>query len=153
MEYWSLEQAKLGRKTPPSLQGQVAFITGGGGAIGEGVARVLRGAGAELVLVDDDEDRVEAVRERIGEDDCETVLADVGDERQMARAFREAAGYFGGVDIVVHTAGVAEAGALDELEPEAFDRAERVNVRGTFLATHWIARCDSIQPWQGEGAR
>ncbi len=133
MEYWSLEQAKLGKRTPPSLEGQVAFITGGGGAIGEGVARVLRGAGAELVLVDDDEDRVEAVRERIGEDDCETVLADVGDERQMARAFREAAGYFGGVDIVVHTAGVAEAGALDELEPEAFDRTERVNVRGTFL--------------------
>jgi rhamnulose-1-phosphate aldolase/alcohol dehydrogenase len=133
IEYWSLEQAKLGKRTPPPLQGQVALITGGGGAIGEGIARVLRGAGAEIVLADDNEDRVEAVRDRIGPDDCETVLVDIGEERQVARAFREAAGYFGGVDIVVATAGVAETGELDELETEAFDRAERVNVRGTFL--------------------
>jgi FlaA1/EpsC-like NDP-sugar epimerase len=55
MEYWSLQQKKLGRTSPALLQGQIAVITGGGGAIGLGVADRLLAAGAVVVLSDIDE--------------------------------------------------------------------------------------------------
>src|SRR5215472_12997227 len=51
IEYWSLEQAKLGRSTEKALAGQIAVVTGGAGAIGLATARALVGAGAELVLL------------------------------------------------------------------------------------------------------
>jgi rhamnulose-1-phosphate aldolase/alcohol dehydrogenase len=133
MEYWSLEQAKLGRQNPPPLESQVALVTGGAGAIGEGVARVLLSAGAHVVLVDVDEERLDAVRERIQSEDCEVVPADVAEEPEVESAFREASRLFGGVDVVVPTAGVAQVGELAELEIEEFERALRVNVTGTFL--------------------
>ena len=52
----------------------------------------------------------------------------------MRRAFREAGARFGGVDLVVVNAGVAAAGALTELEDEAFERALRVNAMGAFIS-------------------
>jgi rhamnulose-1-phosphate aldolase/alcohol dehydrogenase len=133
MEYWSLEQAKLGRKTPPPLQGQVALVTGGAGAIGEGVARELLRAGANLVLFDKDEARLEAVRARLADDRCEAVCGDVTDEGEVRDAFLRAAELFGGVDIVVVNAGVARVGALADLELEDFEAATDVNMKGAFL--------------------
>jgi len=133
MEYWSLEQAKLGRGAAAPLEGQVALVTGGAGAIGEGVARELLRAGANVVLVDNDDTRLEALRERIGDERCETVHADVTDEGDMRDAFLRAAELFGGVDIVVVNAGVARAGALADLDLEDFDAAVDVNLKGAFL--------------------
>src|SRR5204863_1721196 len=52
MEYWSLEQAKLGSAVEKPLAGQVALVTGGAGTIGLATARALRNAGAEIALVD-----------------------------------------------------------------------------------------------------
>ena len=52
MEYWSLEQAKLGGAVEKPLAGQVALVTGGAGTIGLATARALRGAGAEIALLD-----------------------------------------------------------------------------------------------------
>src|SRR5581483_1382865 len=52
MEYWSLEQAKLGKAKDAPLAGQVALVTGGAGAIGFGIARQLVAAGAHVVVAD-----------------------------------------------------------------------------------------------------
>ncbi len=133
MEYWSLEQAKLGRAEPPPLAGQVALVTGGGGAIGEGIARKLIDAGACVALVDIDGARLSSVTERLNADACETVECDVSDEGDVRDAFRRATELFGGIDLVVPNAGIAKAGALDELDLEDFEQATAVNLRGTFL--------------------
>ena len=53
-EYWPPEQAKLGRTKEPPLAGQVAAITGAGGAIGAATARAFAAAGAEVALLDVD---------------------------------------------------------------------------------------------------
>ena len=133
MEYWSLEQAKLRAAAPAPLEGQVALVTGGAGAIGEGVARELLRAGANVVLVDKDEARLDAVRERIGGDRCEAVFGDVTDEGDVRDAFLRAAELFGGVDIVVVNAGIARAGALVDLALEDFEAVADVNLKGAFL--------------------
>jgi rhamnulose-1-phosphate aldolase/alcohol dehydrogenase len=133
IEYWSLEQAKLGKSATPPLAGQVALVTGGAGAIGEGVARELIRAGAQVLLVDLDEERLDGVRGRLGDSSCEVFRADVRDEGDLRDAFRHAAVLFGGVDIVVVNAGVARAGSLAELELEAFEAAVDVNLKGAFL--------------------
>ncbi len=136
MEYWVLEQAKLGRRTPPPLEGQVALITGGAGAIGEGVARQLLRAGAHVVLADVDADRLDATGARLSSPALVTVELDVTDEHSVAEAFEHAAAQYGGVDVVVANAGVAAAGLLDELDPDEFQRALDVNLNGTF----WTVR-------------
>jgi rhamnulose-1-phosphate aldolase/alcohol dehydrogenase len=133
MEYWSLEQAKLGKRTVPVLEGQVALVTGAAGAIGFGVARRLIDEGACVALVDRDEERLQATADRLGTDRIEAIAADVTDPGDMADAFARATGSFGGVDLVVANAGVAAAGALDSLALEDFERAVDVNLKGTFL--------------------
>jgi rhamnulose-1-phosphate aldolase/alcohol dehydrogenase len=133
MEYWTLEQAKLGKRVPPPLEGQTVLVTGGAGAIGEGVARRALAAGANVALVDLDGERLEAVQQRLGSGDCEIVEADVTRENEMRRAFREAAAAFGGVDVVVANAGIAVTGALTDLDLAAFQRAVEVNLTGAFL--------------------
>src|SRR5688572_14272610 len=60
MEYWVLEQAKLGKAKEPALAGQVALVTGAVGAIGFGICRQLVAAGAHVVLSDLDRSRLDA---------------------------------------------------------------------------------------------
>ncbi len=138
MEYWSLEQAKLGKRAPAPLVGQVALVTGAAGAIGEGVVRSLIGAGAHVVGLDLDEARLTAVAERLSAAGLDgkafvPLASDITDEEAVDEAFTRAVEHFGGIDIVVANAGVAMAGALDKLLLEEFDRAIDVNLRGTFL--------------------
>jgi hypothetical protein len=54
MEYWSLEQAKLGKTKPATLEGQVVYITGGGSGIGLACANVFGKAGANVFIADMD---------------------------------------------------------------------------------------------------
>lgn len=145
MEYWSLEQAKLGRRTPDLLEGQVALITGGAGAIGEGIAKAVLAAGGAVMLTDIDPERLSAVADRLSSDRCETFEADVSDARELQAAFRQTALSFGGVDLVVANAGVAVAGRLEELEVEEFQRAVDVNLGGTFLTVGEALRQLRIQ--------
>ena len=51
-EYWSLEQAKLGKGKTPPFEGQIVMITGGAGAIGLATAKAFAAKGANIVLVD-----------------------------------------------------------------------------------------------------
>lgn len=140
MEYWSLERAKLSPAPSPPLAGQVALITGGGGAIGEGVARHLLQAGAHIVLLDSDAERLSSASARLDSTRCEIVEANVTEERELLHGFRRAAACFGGVDLVVVNAGIAVAGALDELDPKDFQRAVDVNLTGGFLTVREALR-------------
>ena len=52
MEYWSLEQAKLGSAPEKPLAGQIVAVTGAGGTIGAATAKAFAAAGAEVALLD-----------------------------------------------------------------------------------------------------
>ena len=105
MEYWSLEQAKLGKGVEKPLSRQVALVTGAAGAIGVGVCLELAREGAQVVLTDVDAAGLEKARARVaeiaGSVGCAAVTMDVTDPASVEAAFGEACRRFGGVDIVV----------------------------------------------------
>jgi rhamnulose-1-phosphate aldolase/alcohol dehydrogenase len=144
MEYWSLEQAKLGKAAEKPLARQVALVTGAAGAIGVGIGLELARAGAHVVLTDVDEKGLEKARERIakvaGSLGCVACRMDVTDEVSVAAGFALACRTFGGVDIVVPNAGIAHVSPLADTEARAFERVIDVNLGGYFLTMREAAR-------------
>ncbi len=151
MEYWSLEQAKLGRGAPAPLAGRVALVTGGAGAIGVGVARQLLASGAHVVLADVSEPGLErAVAELGASEGLHTARMDVTDAESVAAGFEAACLRFGGVDVVVVNAGVAAVGALHDLSTEVFDRTVDINLGGAFRTLREAAQLLRVQGTGGD---
>ena len=115
-----------------SVNGKVALITGGANGIGAEVARRLHEKGAKLVLTDLDEVLLKEVATRLGEDRVVTATADVRDLAAMQAATTKGIERFGGVDIVIANAGIATAGSLLAVDPQAFKTLIDVNVVGVF---------------------
>ncbi|MDM7953930.1 MAG: bifunctional aldolase/short-chain dehydrogenase [Cyanobium sp. CZS 25K] len=121
MEYWSLEQAKLGKAAEKPLARQVVLVTGGAGAIGAATARAFAAAGAEVAVLDLEQEAAAAVAASCGKRAL-AVACDVTDPAQVAAAFDATAAHFGGLDIVVSNAGAAWTGPMATL-PQADLRA------------------------------
>jgi len=136
MEYWSLEQAKLGKGKEKPLQRQVALITGGGGAIGAATARLMAENGAEVAILDLDQTKAEAVATEIG-GHAIALECDVTDGASVQAAFDAACARFGGVDIVVSNAGAAWQGEIGELDDATLRKSFELN----FFAHQSIAKC------------
>ena len=114
IEYWSLEQAKLGKGAEPPLARHVVLVTGAGGGIGEATARAFASRGAELALIDRDGMAVEHVAKTLGSHAL-AIACDVTDPASVRAAFDRACESFGGVDIVVSNAGAAWQGKIGEV--------------------------------------
>jgi rhamnose utilization protein RhaD (predicted bifunctional aldolase and dehydrogenase) len=126
MEYWSLEQAKLGHKKPLPLAGNIAVITGAAGAIGAATARLFVSQGAHVVLLDRDREAVTALAAEYGAQ-AVAVVCDVCDADAVSAAFDVACCHFGGVDILVSNAGAAWQGAIAELDEAVLRQSFELN--------------------------
>jgi NAD(P)-dependent dehydrogenase (short-subunit alcohol dehydrogenase family) len=125
-EYWSLEVAKLGERARKPLQGQIAVITGAGGAIGAASARAFAQAGADVVLLDLDIAAARAKADAIGAH----VLAlqcDVTNAQSVAQAYAQVAKKFGGVDILVSNAGAAWQGKIGDVDDAVLRKSFELN--------------------------
>jgi rhamnose utilization protein RhaD (predicted bifunctional aldolase and dehydrogenase)/NAD(P)-dependent dehydrogenase (short-subunit alcohol dehydrogenase family) len=127
MEYWSLEQAKLGKASPKPLQGQVAVITGGAGTIGKATAAALKREGAEVVLFDLNPDAVKAAAKALG---TPGIQCDVTDRASVDAAFKAVTAKFGGVDILVSNAGAAWQGRIGEVDDAILRKSFELNFFG-----------------------
>ncbi len=137
MEYWNLQQKKLHlSSSTPLLQGQVAVITGGGGAIGFGIADRLLTTGAAVVLSDIDEPRLQKAQsilvEKYSESQVEVVAFDVTNYPSVEKAFDKISRRLGGIDIVIPNAGVAHVAKIEDLDPDKLAQVVDVNLKGTF---------------------
>src|SRR6185503_8300517 len=117
VEYWSLEQAKLGKSNEKSLARQVAMITGGGSGIGAATARAMAKEGAEVAILDRDPEAAKAVAKKIG-GKALAVECDVTNPQSVRAAFDKVVSAFGGVDIVVSNAGAAWQGTIGKVDDE-----------------------------------
>jgi len=128
-EYWPLEQAKLGARKELPLAGQIAAITGAGGAIGAATARTFAAAGADVALLDMNFSAASEQAETIGV----TALpleCDVTDAESVRTAFDKIVKNFGGVDIVVSNAGAAWQGRIGEVHEDVLRKSFELNFYG-----------------------
>ncbi|GGG50667.1 short chain dehydrogenase [Croceivirga lutea] len=133
IEYWLLEEAKLQRmpKEKP-LSRRVAFITGAGGGIGKAIADKLAEEGANVVLTDIAEDRLKEAVGTYKRDTASYAVCDVTNTASIKEAYKKACLEFGGVDIVVHSAGLAISKPLEETSEKDWDLLQNVLVKGQF---------------------
>jgi rhamnose utilization protein RhaD (predicted bifunctional aldolase and dehydrogenase)/NAD(P)-dependent dehydrogenase (short-subunit alcohol dehydrogenase family) len=129
VEYWSLEQAKLGSAKEPPLAGQVAVITGAAGSIGFATAKAFAAAGAEVALLDVDEAAAQSKAKAIG-GAAQGIRCDVTDAASVNDAFAHVAATFGGVDISVSNAGAAWQGRIGEVDEAVLRESFELNFYG-----------------------
>ena len=116
IEYWSLEQAKLGKNKEQTLARHVVVITGGGSGIGAATAKRFAEQGAEIALLDINEADAKAIANSIGKF-AMGIQCDVTNTESVEYAFKQILEQFGGVDIIVSNAGAAwqgEIGTVDD---------------------------------------
>lgn len=134
IEYWLLEEAKLQRmpKEKP-LSRKIAIVTGAGGGIGQAIADKMVAEGAVVVYTDLNTEAVESATSKYNKDQAVAVQCDVTSEEAIVNAFKETVLAFGGVDIIVHSAGLAISKSLEDTTTKDWDLLENVLVKGQFL--------------------
>ncbi|MEU0032742.1 MULTISPECIES: SDR family oxidoreductase [unclassified Streptomyces] len=122
---------------------RVAIVTGGSRGIGRETAERLAADGYTVVVNYAGNEAeagkaVAAITDAGGE--ALALRADVADETATAALFDAVEARFGGVDVVVHAAGVMTLAPLADLDLDALDRMHRTNVRGTFVVGQQAVR-------------
>jgi rhamnose utilization protein RhaD (predicted bifunctional aldolase and dehydrogenase)/NAD(P)-dependent dehydrogenase (short-subunit alcohol dehydrogenase family) len=145
VEYWSLEQAKLGREAEKRFARQVAVVTGGASGIGLATAEAFAREGAEIALVDLDGAAAAAAAKKLG---GMGIGCDVTKPDQVRKVFDQIAAAFGGVDIVVSNAGAAWQGRIGEVD----DATLRASFELNFFAHQSVAQnAVRLMKMQGTG--
>ena len=117
------------------LQDKVAIITGGSGGIGKAVAERFLDEGAFVMLVDIDQDALDATRQALGGGDRVAVArADVSSEADVVRYVEATMEAFGRIDVFFNNAGIeGKVAPLEEQAIAMFDKVLAINVRGAYL--------------------
>ena len=124
-------------------QQRVAIVTGASRGIGRQVALSLAEQGQAVVV--GYAGRVEAAEEVVGQiisagGQAVAAQADVGDEKAVAALFDTAEQTFGGVDVVVNSAGIMKLAPIADFNLDDLDAMHRTNIRGTFVVAQQAAR-------------
>jgi len=127
IEYWSLEQAKLGKGAEKPFARQVVVITGGASGIGAATARAFAQSGAEVAVLDRDIKSAQKLADEIG---AIGVGCDVTSINSVQKAFDKISETFGGVDVVVSNAGGAWQGKIGEVKDDVLRKSFELNFWG-----------------------
>lgn len=131
-----------------ALKDRVIVITGATGGLGRAAAQALRDKGAKLALLDLNLDSLNAMVASLGGAEVAAVwVADVRSLDSLESALKEAAGHFGGIDVVVAGAGVSSVVALEHNDLAAFERTIDINLNG--VARTFRAALPHVKARQG----
>lgn len=116
------------------FSGKVAFVTGATSGIGQACALAFAAAGANIVAVGRKEEALRDVEQKIRDAGAKalTLKANLSDEHEPARAIAETTRVFGGIDVLVNSAGHLSNGTIENTSLEAWDQMMNVNVRAAF---------------------
>ena len=133
IEYWLLEEAKLQRmpKEKP-LSRKVAVVTGAGGGIGKAIADKLAAEGANVVLTDINEEALIKANSTYARDVSAYAVCDVTNTASIENAYKKAIIEFGGVDMIVHSAGLAISKPLTDTTDKDWNILQSILVKGQF---------------------
>lgn len=118
------------------LKGQVAVVTGGGAGLGLSIARALAAEGVKLAILD----RSDAALVKLkGTLDFEPYVVDIASEEQVKRAIREIAALFGGIDILINSAGITGLTNIKSHETDTADirKVFDINFMGAYFTTKY----------------
>ena len=127
MEYWSLEQAKLGKAKEKVLARKIVAVTGGAGGIGAATAWAFAAQGAEVVVLDKNIEAARAVAKAVK---GLAIACDVTDDASVAAAFEQIVQAYGGLDVLVSNAGYAPSGRIGEVSDKVLRDSFEVNFFG-----------------------
>jgi rhamnulose-1-phosphate aldolase/alcohol dehydrogenase len=150
IEYWPLERYKLAQAPPRGeLAGRVALVTGAASGIGRAAARRLAELGAHVAVADLNPEGAEAVAEELraanGARRAFAVRVDVTDEEAVARMVEGTVLEYGGLDVLVCSAGLATSAPITETTLDDWERNYAVLARGYFLPAREAFRVLSEQ--------
>ena len=139
IEYWPLERYKLAQAPPRGeLSGRIAVITGGASGIGRATAHLLASRGAHVVVADLNGDGAREVADELvathGVRRALAVEADVTREEDMEKMVRRTVLEYGGLDVLVASAGLATSAPVTETTLDDWELSYAVLARGYFLA-------------------
>ncbi|WP_329123568.1 SDR family NAD(P)-dependent oxidoreductase [Streptomyces sp. NBC_01465] len=129
------------------LDGRTALITGGSSGIGLGIARALAGAGARVVLLARNEDRLRAAADELKPADVSWITADLGSRTELHAAADEMESRFGAPDILVTSAGINPRPPLDDLGEDVWDATLEVNLTAPFLLGQRFGPAMAARGW------
>ncbi len=122
---------------------RISIVTGGSRGIGRSVAERLAANGQTVVIAyaSNHEEADKAAQSIVANGGkAIAIQADVADEEAVSRLFDETEQKFGGVDVVVNSAGIMILNTVADFDLEALDRMHRTNIRGTFVVNQQAAR-------------
>ena len=126
MEYWSLEQAKIGKEPEAALARQVVIVTGGASGIGLATAKHFATEGAHVAVLDLKIADAKKIAVQLGHSGL-VLGCDVTDAKAVRGAFDAVCKHFGGVDIVVSNAGGAWQGKIAEVSERHLRQSFELN--------------------------
>lgn len=121
-----------------TLEGRVAFITGGGGGIGLEIAACYARLGASVAIAGRNEERLQSAVEQLGAEGATVAAyrADVRNYDELKAAIDSAADKFGGLDILVNNAAGNFHCTTAELSPNGWRTVIDIDLNGTFHGCH-----------------
>lgn len=117
-----------------NLTGKTALVSGASGALGSAAARALAGAGAHVVLVGGNSEKLNELQQELEQQNASaSVCEGRPTDEASAAAIIASADAHGGIDILVAAAGTAIVKPIAEMEPEQWDTVMDANVRQVWL--------------------
>jgi NAD(P)-dependent dehydrogenase (short-subunit alcohol dehydrogenase family) len=131
-----------------SLAGRVALVTGAASGIGAAIAAAFTARGARVALVDLDREAAEA--RAAGLAGARGYACNVAETASVEAAVAAVAADFGGIDILVNSAGIAPLAPAEDMPDAVWQKTIDVNLTGTFLVSRAVGR---VMIAQGRGGR
>ncbi len=122
-----------------SLKGKRALVTGGASGIGAAICEAFAVKGAKVAIVDVNADAAASEANKIGAGAL-SFACDVADPTAVNRALESVLSAFGGIDILVNSAGVALLAPAEELPLDYWDKTIAINLKGTFLMSQAVGK-------------
>ncbi len=121
------------------LKGKVALVTGFGSGLGQAIARIYVREGAAVMGTSTTEAKGKETLEMIRKEGGNALFqaGDVSKSEQMKTVVEEAVKNFGGLDIVVNSAGVRTTGSVSDLSEKDWDRTLNANLKGIYVVCHF----------------
>lgn len=123
----------------PTLEGQVALVTGGAGGLGAATCTVLSEDGATVIVADIREDQARAVADKLGGNGnrAQAVGLDVCDETQIQKAIRDIVSEYGHLDVLINNAAIDKTVSVEQLSSDEWHRIIGINLSGPFLLSKY----------------